>query len=233
MPNNTPAEKKDAWDKLSILGAALIPAAIALAGFFYSNASKQAEDTANELKAKREGEIATINAQVNQAHLLGTFMEPLLSGDTLKQAIAMNAILIGVPVQGKQIVEMIAGAKAKGSIQQLASTALTGRRTELTRLLFSDDKATRLNAAAELSNAWLKDKSTVQEIISNINAAFNNPSIYPNVRDGIINCFVVLQNADPNLLSTFKNELYAVVQRVPTDSTNTRNAGKQVLLKIK
>jgi hypothetical protein len=233
MPNEKSDEKKDAWDKLSILGSALIPAAIALAGFFYSNATKQAEDAANELKEKREGEIATINAQVNQAHLLSTFMEPLLSGDTLKQAIAMNAILIGVPVQGKQIVELIAHAKTKGSIQQLASTALTSRRTELIKLLFSTDKATRVNAAAELSNAWLKDKGTVQEIIININSAFDNPSLYPNVRDGIINCFVVLQNADSNVLSVFRTELFAVVQRVPSDSVNTRNAGQQVLQKIK
>ena len=229
----TKKEKKDVWDIVNVISSALIPAAIALAGFFYSNAIKSAEDRANDLKNQKDQEIAAINSQIGQAQLLSTFMKSLLSTDSLEQTIAINAVLIGVPVQGKQIVDLIARSKNKGAIQQVASSALTSRRAELITSLYSVDKIGRIGAAAELSNSWIKDKKTVQDLISSINSAYDNSSLYSNPGDGVYNCFVILQNADPAILQGLKEELTGVVAKIPADNTKTKEAGQRVLGKIK
>ncbi|HZE86054.1 MAG TPA: hypothetical protein VE035_17160 [Puia sp.] len=230
---NQGKKTRDVWDIIQIVGSALIPAAIALAGFFYSNAVKKAEDAANELKNNKDIEIATLNSQVNQAQLLATFMEPLVSKDSLKQAIAINAILIGMPIQGKQILDLLARNKNKSETQSLASTALNSRRTQLIKGLYSSDKVSRLNAASELSNTWIRDTATVQELMQEMSMAIADTTWYPNAINGIYNCLVVLQNADKNGILPIKEKLQALVARIPATDEKTIAAANKVLDKVR
>src|SRR5882724_6907250 len=230
---NQGKKTRDVWDIIQIVGSALIPAAIALAGFFYSNAVKKAEDAANELKNNKDIEIATLNSQVNQAQLLATFMEPLVSKDSLKQAIAINAILIGMPIQGKLILNLLAKNKNKSETQSLASTALNSRRTQLIKGLYSSDKVSRLNAASELSNTWIRDTATVQELMQEMSMAIADTTWYPNAINGIYNCLVVLQNADKNGILPIKEKLQALVARIPATDEKTIAAANKVLDKVR
>jgi len=106
------------------------------------------------------------------------------------------------------------------------------RQTELIKTLFSTDKTARINAASELTTTWIRDKGTIQEIISNINGAYANPSLYPDPSDGIYNCFIVLQNAEITVLSSFRDEIKSIVTRIPADNAKTKNAGQQVINKL-
>lgn len=232
MTNSDTSKKRDFWDIVQILGTALIPAAIALAGFFYSKAQQDATQKNNEIKIQSDIAVANINTSIAQAQLLSTFMEPLVSKDTLRQAIAMNAILIGAPLQGKVIVDLVRGSKGDNAGQRQAIDALSGRRTELITNLYSDNPGIRINGANQLINSWLKDSSTIKEIVGFMNTGLQSPFYLKDPGNGLYNCIIVLQNADARLLLPQKEQLLRISQSIPSDNVKTISAMKALLSKI-
>ncbi|MHA4811480.1 hypothetical protein ACX0G9_25495 [Flavitalea flava] len=232
MTDSDKTKKRDFWDIVQILGTALIPAAIALAGFFYSKAQQDATQKNNEIKIQSDIAVANINTSIAQAQLLSTFMESLVSKDTLRQSIAMNAILIGAPVQGKVIVDLLTRSKVTNDGQRQAIDALSGRRTELITSLYSDNAGIRINSANQLINSWLKDSSTIKEMVGFMNTGLQSPFYLKDPGNGLYNCIVVLQNADSRLLSPHKEALQKILQTIPADNVKTITAMKNLVAKI-
>jgi len=110
---------------------------------------------------------------------------------------------------------------------------LNSRRTQLIKGLYSSDKVSRLNAASELSNTWIRDTATVQELMQEMSMAIADTTWYPNAINGIYNCLVVLQNADKNGILPIKEKLQALVARIPATDEKTIAAANKVLDKVR
>jgi len=224
---------KDLWDKLQIIGTLLIPASIGVAGLLYSNAMQRAQIESASIQNEREVAIASINAQVNQAQLLSTFMDALSGSQPLKRAIAINAVLIGVPVQGKQIVELISKNDTDKPAQLVAVKALVSRRTELITNLYSTDKSTRVAAGNEISNTWINDQATVDQMINTMNYALDNPGYYSDADNGIYNCLALLRQADKKVLKDKRQAFDKLFSRLPKENTKTIQLAQDIQTKIK
>ena len=76
---------KDKWEKLQVIGAFLIPIAIAATGFFITRGQKSIEN-----------KVTVSQTKISQAELIASLIEPLSSGEFEKQKIALSAIRIGL-----------------------------------------------------------------------------------------------------------------------------------------
>jgi hypothetical protein len=213
-------KKRSFWDIFQIIGTLLIPASITVVGYIYTETSKE-----------KEIEIARINSQVNQAQLISTFMEPLMSGDTVKKEIAMNAILIGIPQKGKQIVEVLSKTGVDRNTQKLAENALDSRRTALIKQLYASDKSQRVSAAQDLITSWRDDPRVVQEMVAAAKTSIEIPDYYPDQRNGLYNCMIVLNQMNPNVLKRYGEELKTLFQRIPNDYGQTRQLASEIATK--
>src|SRR5262245_18289745 len=85
------SKMKDAWDKFNIVASLLIPATIALSGYFFSRAVTNAQLASAEKLAIQNQANADAKTLIEQAQLLATFMEPLVSDSAQKQKLAIEA----------------------------------------------------------------------------------------------------------------------------------------------
>jgi len=92
--------KKDVWDRLTALATILVPAAIALAGYFIAQGLKQAELSSEEKRAERSSSIAEANTKIAQASLINTMMKSLTSSSPQERKLAVEAALIALPEHG-------------------------------------------------------------------------------------------------------------------------------------
>ncbi len=97
------ANKKDRWDKFEIVGTLLTPITIAVLGYIL----KKSENQREKQRLAFEQNITQINARVRQAELLSKFIEPLLSDDTRKRTLGVEAILLALPKEGKVLLKAI------------------------------------------------------------------------------------------------------------------------------
>ena len=111
--------KKDRWDKFQIFASLLIPASIALAGYFVSASLKMAEIKSAKLIADGnlmsarsialgQQKVAEINAKVAQAQLVLSYLEILTGENPKKRKLAIESILIALPINGKHLVSTVA-----------------------------------------------------------------------------------------------------------------------------
>ena len=146
------ANKKDFWDVFDILASLLIPASITFFGFYYSNALKKTEIEREEKRATSEQEIARINARVKQAELLSMFMEALVSPEPRKRTLAVRAILLALPEEGKALVAVLSESDPEPEVRNIAQESLkillenkVGNQYELEHLylLYEGEKQSR------------------------------------------------------------------------------------------
>ncbi len=211
-------KKKGFWDFFQIIGTLLIPASITFVGYIYSESSKE-----------KEIEIAKINSQVSQAQLLSTFMEPLLSEDIVKKKIAMSAVLIGLPQQGKQIVEILSKTDVDSNTQFFAETALNSRRSTLISQLYASDKSQRVSAAQDLITSWKDDPRVVEEMVTAGNRSIQDSNYYPDQKNGLYNCMIVLNQMNPNVLKRYGEELKTFFNNIPVDYRQTRRLASEIV----
>jgi hypothetical protein len=109
---------KDIWDKFQIVAALLIPASIAAVGIVFSHsqekaqiasawAQMEAEIESTQAIADAQEEVAKINARVNQAQLVHSFMDFLLRGDPAEQNLAIKAVMIALPEKGPDLLQQL------------------------------------------------------------------------------------------------------------------------------
>lgn len=184
-------KKKDLWDVLQILGGLLIPAAIAFAGWQYSQSMKDAEikstlNIANlqiefsKQKAEFEQRISETNARVSQAGLVASFLESLLSKEETRQKIAIEAVLIALPAEGPRLVKALEESGQQEGIKQYATKSLSIYKEKLIAQFFSNQKAVRSEAYSRLQSSYQGDSSIIPLLIlggrqnpDNLNAVYN------------------------------------------------------------
>jgi hypothetical protein len=98
---------KDFWDIFQIVATLLIPASITLAGYWYSEAQKQAEILSSENIAAQQRDTSLMQVRVGQAQLISTFMESLLSEKPQRQKLAIEGVLVALPEEGPRLVQIV------------------------------------------------------------------------------------------------------------------------------
>ena len=182
---------KDPWEKLSIVFSALIPFAIAYAGWHFSREMKVAEiESAEATAAARvqleqvisDGQlsVAQVGSKVQQAGLVHQYLEELLSRDPARRKLALEAVLIALPEDGPRLARVVAQSEPQADVRAAASSALTQRRSQLIRQLYDESPTTRRNAAQALLSGWPSDPGLIEELVpyatenlTNLNGTYN------------------------------------------------------------
>jgi len=212
---------KDFWDKFQIVATLLIPAEIAFVGYIYTKTEKQWEIESAEHIAAQQQATTQIQARVGQAQLVSTFMEALLSTNAERQHLASEAILVALPADGPRLLAVISQDKSRPGAQAAAQSSLDSRRSLLIQNCFSDDKATRISATAELIQGWQDDPKLVPEILSVSRHNLSNLS-------GIINTLVVLENVKLTVLASDREEVQTFLESVRSNGPQTESHVKLV-----
>jgi hypothetical protein len=189
---------KDGWDKFQIVAALLIPASIALAGYYYSNSIKEAEIESGQRVAEQQLATSRLSAKVGQAQLISSFMDALISENSQKQQLAIEAILLALPDEGPKLVSVVSQTSQNKDLRLFARTSLDQRRTDLIKDAFADDKARRISATQELARGWHSDPGIVGALLEMANTN-------PDNLDGVVNTLVLFEIIDrPILLNNEK-----------------------------
>lgn len=217
--------KKDKWDKFQIVAAVLIPASITWVGYYYSESMKRAEIESSQRLADQQNETTKISAKVGQAQLVSSFMDALLSRDTQKQRLAIEAILIALPEEGPRLVAVVSQSSPSPEVRGFAQSSLDERRSQLIRSAFSDQKAIRVSATQELVQGWRSDKNVVPQVLQ---AASQNAGN----QDGVVNALVVLENVDKRNLVENAQQVKEFLDRVERAGPVTQDHVRKVREKL-
>ena len=223
--------KKDFWEKMQVLTPILIPVTIALAGWYFTN-----QHNKNQLEIQRNNnenqlQVAMINSSVGQSELIKDFMQHLTDKDTATRNIAIEAILYAAPTPGKKIVEIIAKT-SQGNTRAIAIDALAGKRQDLVTNLFSSQKQTRLIAANEISSNWSADNQMLSDLLARAANCLTNKESASDCDNGVYNTVIVLSNFSRELLVTRKEQIKALIAKIPAGSRLTINQGEELLNKL-
>jgi hypothetical protein len=216
---------KDKWDIFNIVASLLIPASIAFAGYYFSNALKQAEIDSNRALADRQEQIAIINAKVGQAELISEFLEPLTGENEQKKRVAIRGILIALPEDGPQIVNAVSQSDPSAEIQEYATTELDMQREQLIRRAFDDEKPVRIAATTDLIRGWSRDAKLVPELIAYANQHIAHKS-------GVINALVILQNVDIQSLKDHREAVLEFTERARPNGPQTAEEADKVRARL-
>jgi len=157
---------KDRWDKFQILAALLIPAAVAFAGYYFSNALADAQREAENHRAQASQMVAEASTRVSQAELISTFMKSLLSENRAEKALAIKAVILALPEEGPQLVMAIQISSPDQETRATAHAALVERRDKLVEDLHAPDEGARQHAQQALVAGFRQDPELAQQIVS-------------------------------------------------------------------
>lgn len=231
VENQLSLKKKDAWEKLQVLIPLLIPLSIALVGWYFTNQHNKNELLLQEHNSDNQIQVALINSNVGQSELIKDFMQHLTSPDTAVRNIAIEAILYAAPTPGKRIVEIMARTSDHSTRVQ-AIDALDSKRIDLVTNLFSALKQNRVIAATEISSNWTSDNELVKEILARAETCLANKDSSPDCDNGVYNSIVVLSNFPKSLIGIYKQEIKALIDKIPGSSQLTLNQAEELLKKI-
>jgi hypothetical protein len=166
---------KDRWDKFQIIAALLIPAAVAFAGYYFSNALARAQtDSAKALaaaqlaseerRAQASQAVSEASMHVSQAELVATFMKSLLSTNRAERDLAIRAVLLALPEAGPQLVAAVQSGALDSETREVAETALRQRRDRLVNDLYAADDSVRQKAAEDLVLGFRSDPALIDTI---------------------------------------------------------------------
>lgn len=187
---------KDRWDKFQILASLLIPAAVAFAGYYFSNALAGAQRDAEEQRARAEQVAAEQRVQaeqlateasmrISQAELISTFMRSLLSENRAEKELAIRAVILALPEAGPQLVAVIQVSSPDPETKRVARLALDERRERLVKELYAGEAQVRKAAAEKIVAGFRQDPGLVSQLAAEAEKQKDNP-------DGIYNSAVVL-----------------------------------------
>ena len=226
-----PIKKKDFWEKLQVLTPILIPVAIALVGWYFTDQHNKNQLEIQKNNNENQLQVALINSSVGQSELIKDFMQHLTDKDTSIRNIAIEAILYAAPTPGKRIVEIIAKT-SQGNTREIANDALASKRSDLVGNLFSTQKQNRVIAANEISSNWSTDNQILKELLIRSGNCLNNNDSSPDCDNGVYNTIVVLSNFSKDLLVTHKEEIKTLIGKIPKTSQLTISQSEDLLKKI-
>jgi hypothetical protein len=185
---------KDRWDKFQILASLLVPAAVAFAGYYFSNAVADAQRAAEDHRAKASQMVAEASTRVSQAELISTFMRSLLSENKAERSLAIKAVILALPAEGPQLVMAIQTSSADQETRATARAALVERRDKLVEELHAPDEGSRQHAAQALVAGFRKDPELAQQIVTSAEQ-------HPEDGEGLVHSAEVLKTVSPEQIS--------------------------------
>lgn len=211
--------KKDVWDRLTSLATILVPAAIALAGYFISNGMKEAELTSQERLAAQSQSIAVANTKIAQANLINTMIKSLTSPDAQERKLAVQAVLIALPEQGPVLVRTVAEFDQDPGVKVAARNSLDQRIGTLIRDLYSDSPNERVAAAQDIIQGWREEPDAVKALV-------DYAAAHPENSNGIYNTIVVLNDFAAPALEKHKQQVLDITSTAKTIGPKTEAKAK-------
>lgn len=215
-------ENKDIWDIISIISSLLIPMSIGIGSYIVSKS--QAE---SDIKSKeQEIVIAKINAKVEQAALVSTFLEALVDSNSYKRQLAVKSILLALPEEGSDIVLTISEYDPDEEVKTFAKKTLEESSApnndnqnpysstnidELIDMIYSEDKGVRLKATNNIVNNWLYEPNLIKKLISNSRDKMGEST---SEKAGLINTIFILNKFDVKTLKLYTTELNDFITEV-------------------
>lgn len=222
------SKKKDKWDIIQILGGLLLPFAIAFVGWQYSKSMKdqelkQASTMANlQLQFSKQKEVfdqqvSELNSKVNQAKLVALFLKNLLAKDKKEQKLAIESILIGLPVEGPRLVEVIQSTDVEDDIKLFAEQRLENFQSPENTIVrfFSSDKEVRKNAYDRLKEQYTSDQTLIPKLIETSRKHTEN-------LDATYNLLVFLSHIDSSAIKPYINKIYTYAIEVEGNGPKTK-----------
>lgn len=207
---NLERKKKDFLDIFQSFAAILIPAAIALAGYFISNGIKKAEIN-----------VAETNAKVAQAELVNKFMTSLTSQSPVERSLAVDAILIAIPGYGASLARAVAENDTNESVKLSARSSLNKKLYQLIGDLFSDQASIRTTAAQQLLQGWHSDTTLVDPLLDYALSHQSNSN-------GVYNTVVILNSIDNMLLLENSDAVRQFLRQAEATGPKTKSLAQQV-----
>jgi hypothetical protein len=181
-------KRRDAWDIVQIIGSLLLPAAVAFAGYYYSNSMKDAEIGAANQRAIADQEVARTNSRVGQAGLVLQYLGELFNSDSKRRDIAAKTIQNALPDFGSSILYSLSQSPpASGDAaptEQVVRSALDQRRASLVEALFAPSGGQRNSAYEELTSReapWHNDPELIDDLIAAARKHMDDPTGLRNV----------------------------------------------------
>ena len=205
---------RDARDIVQILGALLLPGAIAFAGYYYSRSMKTGEIAAANQRAIADQEVARINSRVGQAALVLRFLGELFHSDPKRRDIATRTIQKALPEFGPSILDSILQSESSpgetAPTQQAIRTALDQRREALVEALFSSSGSERKNAYEQLTSReapWPKDPKLIDDLIAAVRKHMDDPT-------GLRNVIVTFRDVSRAITQPRQAEIFALADDI-------------------
>jgi hypothetical protein len=217
----TTEKNKDFWIKL--ISSVLLPLAIALSGYWFTQAIKSQELRSTAQEARLHDSLDNAHFQENLKLSLQTqrlenykFITPMLEilagSDPKRKTYATGVVLAIMPEEGPQLLNMDPASSAK------YQATLTDRKDLLVVNLFSEDASIRTTSANDIMVNWYKTFDIADSLINYAGAHMDNAN-------GIYNTIIVLQNMSGQVLKVKKQPIQAFLQKV----MGMKNRGKTVL----
>lgn len=192
--------RKDGWDIFTAVVSVLVPLSIAWVGHQYAQAMKDAEIQSQETIAQNSLDITKFNTRIAQANTVHKFLEALLSEEEARRTLAIKAVLIALPIEGPQLVQIVKKTDKNPAVRAEATKALVDRRASLIQNLYSPSGSERIEAYKTLLATWADDQTLAPELIS-----FGRKNQSNN--DGIYNTLVLLSHMQPSALKPHISEI--------------------------
>lgn len=223
---------KDTWDVLQIIGGLFMPATIALVGWMYSDAMKKSEIESSRIiatlqlesfdqKAAFDQKISEANARVSQAGLVASFLKSLLSKEEAEQKLAIEAVLIALPVDGPRLVNLLQESGGKEEVKRFASVSLSNYVDTLVVRFFSSDKSERSDAYAILQSSFNNDSKIIPKLIAEGRQNANNV-------DAVFNLLVFLSHMNRDALGPHMKLIEKYSYEVEVNGPKTRERAEKL-----
>jgi len=207
------SEKKsnrDFW--INLISSIVLPAAIAISGYWFSDALKTRDlqqESAQE-KIQADQERLQLNATLaNQRLETFKFVTPLIdvmsSGDSKKQAYMRHVITVLMPDEAPQIFKIVIDSK-QGNTTELQKS-VDSAQVVLVKNLFSQNAQIRTSNANQIMVNWYTVDTIIPVIINYAMQHLDNGN-------GIYNSIVVLNNMHGRTLKIHQQEVQNFVNKV-------------------
>jgi hypothetical protein len=216
---------KDRWDKFQILASLLIPAAVAFAGYYFSNAMADAQRDAENQRAEASQLAAEASTRVSQAELISTFMRSLLSENRAEKELAIRAVILALPEAGPQLVAVIQVSSVDPETKKVARQALVERREKLVEDLHSADEPSRHRATEQLVLGFRQDPELADRIAASAES-------HPEDREGIASSAQVLNAVSSEQIRTRAEAVRRLEKVAEPHGAKTRELLQQIKLRL-
>jgi hypothetical protein len=221
--------RKDGWDKFQIVATLLIPAAVAFAGYYFSQAlaDAQAQSTRalTESQTASEERRARSTAAISQAELVATFMKSLLSTDAVERKLAIQAVQLALPEWGPKLLLALETGTGDATTRDEAAVALRQRREKLVEDVYADDVNVRQKATEQLVAGFGEDKLVVEAIAQKAERDTHNAN-------GIYNSALVLKALPSAQLKANEAKVQQFVQIANQGGDKTKALAQQINQKV-